>query len=97
MQNLYYDPPTDKIFEEVKEAAISIWNSYEDERYRSEKVGMIVDLKNISDNVMYIVGMFDLPNQMRLSARLSDEAKKAIGDRIFEGGGGTVLNPFYYE
>lgn len=89
MNNLYYTAPTDEIFEEIKEGAIEIWNTYDDTHgYASEKIDKIKDMGNISDNAMYIVAMFDINNQGKLSAILSEEARKEISDRIIAGGGG---------
>jgi len=41
---------------------------------------------------MFIVAMFDAGNQLKLSNKLSDEAKKAISDRIDESG--YLINVF---
>lgn len=86
----YYTAPSLKIFNEVKEAALEIWNSYEDP-YRTEKVSRVQDIKNVSDNLMYIVAMFDLSNQRKLSYKLSGEACEAIRDRMEAGG----AEPYY--
>lgn len=94
MQRLYYTPPSDEIFEEVKKASIYIWSDYEDERYVNEKVGRIKDISNISDNMMYMVAMFDIYNQKALSKLLSKEAKIAIRERMIDGGCPSYLIPF---
>ena len=94
MQRLYYTPPSDEIFEEVKKASISIWAGYEDERYVNEKVSRIKDINNISDNMMYMVAMFDIYNQKALSKLLSEEAKIAIRERMIDGGNPEYLIPF---
>jgi len=88
MAKLYYEAPTDEIFNEVKEKAIEIWKTYDDTYgYASEKVGRIKDIGNVRDNVMFMVAMFDILNQRRLSALLSKEARQAIRDRMIDGGG----------
>lgn len=39
MMNWYYVPPDDNIFNEMKQAAMSIWGSYDDTfGYASEKI-----------------------------------------------------------
>lgn len=92
---LYYTPPSDEIFEEVKEAAIRIWMTFDDTYgYATEKAECVKNLTNISDNVMYIVGMFDLNNQGRLADELGEEARLAIRRRLQSGGAPESLNPF---
>ena len=83
MSSLYYTPPTDEVFEEIKHMSIEIWNTYDDTYgYATEKISRIRDLKNIQDNAMYIVAMFDLSNLFELSALLSDKANDFIRSRL---------------
>ena len=95
MTNLYYQPPSDKVFKEVKKEAIEIWKMY-DNTYGDvdEKVNKIKDLKNVRDNLMYMVAMFDMVNQRLLARKLSKGAKKAIADRIRLGGAPDRYNEF---
>jgi hypothetical protein len=87
MENLYYLAPSDEIFNEVKEAAIKIWLTYDDKfGYATEKISRIENINNIKDNFMYIVAMFDFQNQIKLSSSLSLEAKLAIKERMLAGG-----------
>lgn len=93
MHNLYYEAPSDEIFEEVKKQALLLWGSYDDTHgYATEKKDRIKDLENIRDNVMYIVAMFDDSNQRLLSNVLTDEAREAIHARIVAGGGEAYSN-----
>jgi len=83
----YYTPLSDKIFEEIKEKSIEIWKTYDDSYgYATEKTDRIKDLKNIQDNGMTMVAMFDSENQIKFANTLSDEAKMAIRDRMIAGG-----------
>ena len=94
-KNLYYTAPSNEEFEEVKAKAIEIWNDYSNEfGYRDEKINQIKNLQNISDNVMYIVAMFDMNNQVALSMILSPGTRKAISDRMKAGGNPPEANPF---
>ncbi len=87
MNKLYYTPPTKEQFNELKEKAIGIWNSYDNEfGYVDEKVNSIKDIKNIQDNFMYMVAMFDTVNQRNLADKLSDETRQAVRERIIDGG-----------
>lgn len=82
---LYYQVPSDEIFEEVKRESIKIWETYDNEYgYVDKKVDRIRDMENVSDNMMFIVGMFDIYNQVKLMENLSAEARQAIEDRLPE-------------
>lgn len=84
---LYYTPPKDEIFEEVKEASITVWEGYDDTHgYATEKINRIKNIPNVGDNFMFMVAMFDGNNQMKLSSYLTSEAKKEIRERLLDGG-----------
>jgi hypothetical protein len=86
MSKLYYTPPSNKIFKEVKLRAIEIWKKYDNTYgYADEKINRIKDMKNIEDNMMYIVAMFDLSNQIKLINKLSIDARNAIKERMLDG------------
>jgi len=92
---LYYTAPSDEIFNEVKLAALKIWFQYDDTYgYASEKTQRIEPMKNIEDNLMYMVAMFDFPNQQKLAQVISPEARKEIRDRMIDGGQPEMFNPF---
>ena len=88
---LYYTPPSQEIFDEVKAKAIVLWKVVDRDNdkygYATEKIGRIKDLKNVEDNVMFIVAMFDINNQKLLAGELSEEARQAIRERMIDGGG----------
>lgn len=86
--NFYYTAPSDEIFEEMKDASMEIWNSYDDP-YKTEKVNRIKDLQNIQDNFMYMLAMFDSSNQSKVIRVLSKEAKDAVRKRLIVGGNDT--------
>ncbi len=80
---LYYTPPEDKIFNEMKGIAISIWSQYDDTYgYATGKINMIKNIGNISDNFMYIFAMFDPINQARVFIEASEELKREILMRL---------------
>ena len=85
---LYHTKPSNEVFDEVKQKSIKVWkDNYSDEfGYVSEKVDSIKDIPNIKDNLMFIVGKFDINNQKRLAQVLSDKSKKAIRERMLDGG-----------
>jgi hypothetical protein len=95
MTKLYYTPPKQTQFEELKSMASRIWGGYDNTYgYVDEKINRIKDLKNIKDNFMYMVAMFDYKNQIKLAGMLSDKTRKAVADRIKDGGTPDNLNFF---
>lgn len=90
MSQLYYIPPSDKQFDELKEKAIELWKEVDSDNdkygYTTEKVSRIKDIKNISDNFMYMVAMFDIINQARLADKLSVKTRAAVRNRMIDGG-----------
>lgn len=83
---LYYEAPSDEIFNEVREACAVVWKEVSDyPSYLEEKLTKI-DIDNVRDNFMYLVALFDVDNQRRLFSLLSEEAKTAIIDRMRAGG-----------
>lgn len=81
----YYTKPSDEIFNEVKDACIKLWKTHQDKRYVESKVSRIKDLKNVEDNMMFMLAMFDIPHLHRLSRMLSDEARSEIYERLLDG------------
>ncbi len=88
---LYYTPPSQEIFDEVKAKAMELWKVVDSDNdkygYATEKIGRIKDLENVGDNLMFIVAMFDIYNQRLLANGLSEEARQAIRERMIDGGG----------
>jgi hypothetical protein len=98
MNNLYYTAPSQEIFDEVKNKAMELWKEVDTDNdkygYASEKIARVKEIDNISDNVMAIVGMFDINNQIKLANKLSGEARNAIRERMIDGGYPNYANPF---
>lgn len=93
MDNLYYTPPTNEQFNELREKSIEIWNTYDNTYgYADEKINRIKDIKNVEDNFMFMVAMFDINNQAKLAKKLSPETKEAVSLRMIAGG--NPFNPF---
>lgn len=75
----YYDAPSDEIFNEIRDKAIEIWQTYDDTYgYATEKISYLNSFGNIRDNWGTIVGMFDSTNQQKLMAKLSPEAHDKV-------------------
>ena len=89
---LYYTPPDDELFEELKKAAIEVWLKYDDEfGYATGKINRIKNIANIKDNFMYMVAMFDYPNQKELAEKLSSKCRREVRVRMLNGGHPTDL------
>ena len=95
MPKLYYTPPTQEQFDELKAKAIEIWLTYDNTYgYVDEKVQRIAGIGNIEDNFMYMVAMFDSDNQIKLAGKLSKETKNAVYVRMVDGGQPDLHNYF---
>lgn len=82
-QELYYVPPSDEVFNDLKSASITLWKTYDDTYgYATQKVDRIKDLENVSDNFMYMFAMFDGNNQQKVMDLVSAETAKAILERM---------------
>lgn len=94
MSDLYYTPPRKEVISEVKEKSIKLWqdNYNDDYGYVTEKVERIIN--TAPEQFMSIIAMFDYNNQVKLSSVLSEESKKEIRDRYFDGGGDGSFFPF---
>lgn len=67
------EEPTEKIFEDIKQAAIAVWNTFDDTYgYRSEKLERVDSIKNYSDNWFTFISMFDFQNQYKLLNNIKD-------------------------
>ncbi len=87
MQNFYYTAPSDAAFDDMKTAALTIWNTYDDP-YRSEKVNAIKNILNIRDNFMYMFAMFDGFNQRKCADLLKIDTRHDVRERLRAGGAG---------
>jgi nitrate reductase beta subunit len=97
MTRIYYTPPVDEVFNEVKAKAIELWREIAgleqpgvemtrgDLLYLEEKL-RIKDFENVGDNLMTIVAMFDYANQAKLSQKISEASRIAIRTRMIDGG-----------
>jgi len=64
----------DEMFEDIKQNAIKIWNSYDDTHgYASGKIKRVNEIKNYKDNWITLIGMFDAFNKFRLYKKLKKE------------------------
>ena len=96
MSHLYYTPPDENIFQEVKDKVIKLWKTKDNTGgYVDKKLKHVKDINNIGDNFMYLVAMFDLTNQALLAVTLSPAARLEVRRRIIAGGTADELNMFF--
>lgn len=84
---LYYTPPSDASFEDMKARAIALWNTYDDMYgYATEKTERIEHITNVGDNFMYIFAMFDMENQRKIVNQIHPDTRKDLRERMIDGG-----------
>ena len=89
---LYYTPPSDEAFEDMRKACIELWNTYDNSGgYVDEKTERIKVIHNVGDNFMYMFAMLDINNQRKVAAMLAPETKEAVRERMIDGGNPTYL------
>lgn len=83
MEKLYYIPPEDEIFKNLKYWCIAVWNSIDGDKYEiNESVKRLNNMGNIGDNFMTMLAMFDNVNIVLVSQYLNQDTRKAIYDRL---------------
>jgi hypothetical protein len=81
----YYKAPSDEVFNEIKEKAMLLWQTYDDTYgYATEKISRIVDIPNVRDNTCYIIAMFDKSNQKILFDSLRLEESKKFMNSLWD-------------
>lgn len=74
--------PTDKIFEDLKQNAIKVWQTYDDTYgYATEKIDRVNSIKNYADNWYTFLGMMDSRNQAKMMIDLQDETVAFLLDQ----------------
>jgi len=82
---LYYTPPSNKVFEDLRTQSISLLETISDGYYKKEKLGIVKEATNTEGVFMLLVSMFDLRNQKVLSSMVTDETSLEIRDRMIDG------------
>lgn len=73
------ETPSQEIFDEMKQIATDIWNTYDNEfGYVDEKLERINSFDNIQDNAMVFYRMFDWKNQAKFINKASKEVEEYI-------------------
>ena len=86
---LFYTPPKDSVFEELRNACIKFWTicfKQEGSDYVSEKVNIINGLKNEGSNFISMVQMIHPNSRILIAKQLSHETNYEISRRLYGGG-----------
>lgn len=75
----YYTAPSDEVFEDIKQASILLWKTYDDTYgYASGRVERIKNIQNYKDNYAFMVALFDPINQLKLSFAVNRQDTRAL-------------------
>lgn len=92
---LFYTPPKDRCFEELRKICIRFWEVYDDfflwsehgqelmDEYKQSKINQIKDLKNEGANFAYMVQMIHENNRKVIAKCLSMETRNEISMRLY--------------
>lgn len=83
---LFYTPPNDKVFEELKNACIKFWTicfKEDGKDYVEEKVSRINSLKNEGPNFISMVQMIHPNSRILIAKQLSYETRYEVSRRLY--------------
>lgn len=95
-EELFYTPPKDEYFNELKKICIRFWEvNFKDETdYLKEKVNRLLSLKNEGANFSYMVQMIHPISRKVIAKSLSLETRNEISMRIHGWGEDDKFDPF---
>lgn len=91
---LFYKPPKDECFEELKTICIRFWRTFDEVEFVEEKINRIKDLKNEGCNFVMMVQMIHPVAREVVSKTLSLETRNAISMRLYGWEKENELDPF---
>jgi hypothetical protein len=75
--------PTQEIFDDMKSAATTVWNEYDNTYgYVTKKLDYINSLSNIEDNAMVFFRMFDWVNQATMMNIVNKDSLNYIKENL---------------
>lgn len=87
MSKLYYTAPSETVFDEIRVACLMIWSKYQEPTqlgYMREKFERVLKTKNIADNYMFLIAMFDMHNQALFAKQLTSSTLNMLIDALVE-------------
>lgn len=92
---LFYTPPREESFNELKEVCIKFWKTFDDKfGYSTEKIDRIKDLSNDGPNFVMMVQMIHPVAREIISKLLSLETRNEISMRIYGWEEENEFDPF---
>ena len=80
---MIHETPTSEVFNEILNAAKSVWLTKDDTHgYVTEKLRRVNLIKNYADNIMICYRMFDINNQKLMREQLSEESLNYINNNL---------------
>jgi hypothetical protein len=80
---LFYTPPKNEYFEELKSVCIRFWRSFDEVEYVEEKISRIKNLENSGCNFVMMVQMIHPVSRELISKLLSLETRNEISMRMY--------------
>ena len=80
---LFYTPPKDEIFNELREVCIRFWNTFDEVEYVDEKINRIKNLDNSGCNFVMMVQMIHPVSREVIAKALSLETRNEISMRMY--------------
>ena len=83
-EELFYIPPSDTCFDELKEVCIRFWETFDNQfSYVTEKIDSIKDLPNEGSNFVSMVQMIHPISRKLIANVLSLETRNEISMRLY--------------
>lgn len=81
---LFYKPPKDEVFNELKNVCISFWGNLDDTfGYATEKINFLKNLSNEGCNFSMMVKMIHPISRAIIASNLSLETRNEVSMRIY--------------
>ena len=80
---LFYTPPKDECFEELRTICIRFWRSFDEVEYVDEKINRIKNLKNEGCNFVMMIQMIHPVSREIIAKVLSLETRNEISMRLY--------------
>jgi hypothetical protein len=80
---LFYKPPKDECFEELRTICIRFWRSFDEVEYVEDKINRIKDLTNEGCNFVMMIQMIHPTSRILIAKLLSLETRNEISMRLY--------------
>ena len=80
---LFYTPPKDECFEELKSLCVRFWRAFDEVEYVDEKIDRIKNLKNESCYFVMMIQMIHPVSRQIIAKGLSLETRNEISMRMY--------------